>query len=226
MNDVSSHSLLPTGYEVARRTVTVGSMAVEMFTVADPNGLAMQMAAEEFIDDERFPYWAELWPSSRALAAHVAAGRADLAGVEVVELGCGLGLAGVVAALLGAAVTYTDFEPDALAFAAANHHLNLGVSGTTKLVDWRYPPDDLRAPLVLGADVLYERRFLDHFFDTLAAVLAPGGRALIAEPDRAVAAGAIERLVADGFGHVLHLAEVEEATAAHPVWIHELTAPS
>ena len=65
------------------------------------------------------PYWAALWPSSVALARGVAE-RArgeggDLRGKSVCDMGAGLGLAGIAAALCGAeSVAFYDREPLAL----------------------------------------------------------------------------------------------------------------
>jgi predicted nicotinamide N-methyase len=217
----AAEELLPPGYVVALRRLWLGGREVGLFQVADPNALADAVGAEDFGEDERFPYWAELWPSALALAGFVL--RRGL-GREtgVLELGCGLGLAGVAAALNGGQVLFTDFEPDALAFARANHALNLGNPGPTLLLDWRDPPAGLSAPLVLASDVLYERRFLAPFLDTLARVLPPGGTALVAEPGRAVAEGTVEQLEARGLARDLHLEEVEAHGRLHGVWIHEL----
>lgn len=217
-------SFLPPRYAVTRRPVQVGALALELFLVADSNALADSVGPEEFGDDERFPYWAELWPASLALAGFLAR-RGIPPGVEALELGCGTGLVGVVAAWLGARVLFTDFEEDALAFARANHSLNLGSPGRTRLVDWRNPPADLAADLVLAADVLYERRFLQPFLSTLEQVLRPGGTALVAEPDRAVAAGTVETLEPRGLRRDLHLEEVTAGGREHGVWIHELYRP-
>lgn len=220
-----ARALLPDGYSAVRREVHIAAdLRVQMFVVADPNELAMNVSADAFAVDERLPYWAALWPSALALACFLARrGRWD--GHSVVELGCGMGLPGVVAAILGANVLFTDFEADALAFAAANHALNVGLPGKTRLLDWRDPPSDIAAPLVIGADVLYERRFIDPFLTTLRRVLTNGGTALVAEPDRQIAAGAVAQLVQSGFRHDLHLEEIGGDTAAKAVWIHELVAP-
>ncbi|MBI5446208.1 MAG: methyltransferase domain-containing protein, partial [Deltaproteobacteria bacterium] len=200
----SPESLLPPGYRVSRTTVAVEQLTLDFFRVANPNELSDSLDAESFGEDERFPYWAELWPSSLALA-RLLARRGLPPGSEALELGCGMGLVGVTAAVLGARVTFTDFEADALAFAAANHALNLGALGSTMQVDWRAPPEGLTAPLVLASDVLYERRFLEPFLATLRRVLGPGGTALVAEPGRRIAEGTVERLEAEGFGRDLHL---------------------
>ncbi len=220
MGNAAEH-LLPPGHQIARRRLVLAGREMVLFQAGDPNSLADAVGPEDFGEDERFPYWAELWPSALALAGFVL--RRGLGrGSDVLELGCGLGLAGVAAALNGARVLFTDFEPDALAFARANHALNLGAEGRTLLVDWRAPPPGLSAPLVLASDVLYERRFLDPFLATLVRVLAPGGSAFVAEPGRAVAEGSVERLGDQGLARELHLEEVEDPGRTHGVWIHEL----
>ncbi|MDW7712310.1 MAG: hypothetical protein SCH98_17730 [Deferrisomatales bacterium] len=216
-----AQELLPSGYRVVHRSVALAGREIGLFQVADPNALADAVGPEDFGEDERFPYWAELWPSALALARFVL--RRGLApDTEVLELGCGLGLAGVAAALGGGRVLFTDFEPDALCFARANHALNLGAVGRTRLLDWRIPPAGLAAPLVLASDVLYERRFLGAFLATLGRVVRPGGTALVAEPGRRIAEGTVEGLEGRGFLRELHLEEVEAHGRTHGVWIHEL----
>ncbi|HZD87646.1 MAG TPA: hypothetical protein VE088_06540 [Gaiellaceae bacterium] len=81
-------------------------------------------SADELIDeaafdeDEFLPYWAELWPSGIALAQAVAA--RDVQGLRVVELGCGLGLPSLAAALGGADVLATDWAEEAVALLRRN----------------------------------------------------------------------------------------------------------
>jgi methylase of polypeptide subunit release factors len=71
---------------------------------------------------------------SRHVARHLA-----LDGQHVLELGCGLGLVGVVAALQGARVLCTDYEADALAFARHNARHNHCKQVRFRQVDWRAP---------------------------------------------------------------------------------------
>jgi predicted nicotinamide N-methyase len=67
---------------------------------------------EAFDEDEFLPYWAELWPSGVALAKVVAG--LPLRGVRVLEIGAGLGLPSLSAALGGADVLATDRAADAV----------------------------------------------------------------------------------------------------------------
>jgi predicted nicotinamide N-methyase len=142
---------------------------------------------EELLDEEAFereeflPYWAELWPSAVALARAVAA--RDVNGLSVVELGCGLALPSIVAALAGARVLATDWSPDALAYAERNARAN-GAELETVRVAWAQP-DELvgRGPfaLVLAADVLYERRNSEQL---LALLPRLADEVLLADPGR------------------------------------------
>ena len=141
---------------------------------------------EEAFDarDEYLPYWAELWPSAVALARAVA--RRELGGRRVLELGAGLGLPGLAAALGGARVTLTDWAPEAVVAARDNAARN-GVEVDARVADWR-SADALVAQgpwdLVLLADVLYEERNVAPLLDLLPQLAA---EVLLADPDRATA---------------------------------------
>lgn len=107
---------------------------------------------DAFADDEFLPYWAELWPAALALAEALP----DVAGLRVVELGCGLGVPSLVAASRGADVTAVDWAEDAVDLLRENAARN-GITLRAERRDWREPWDE-RFDLALAADVLYERR--------------------------------------------------------------------
>ena len=146
--------------------------------------------SEELLDEEAFeheeflPYWAELWPSGLALARHVSP--LPLRDRRVLELGCGLALPSLAAALGGARVLATDWSPHAVALAAVNARRN-GIALETAVVSWARP-DALvsRAPweLVLAADVLYERRNLAALLELLPRLVGDTGEVLLADPGR------------------------------------------
>jgi predicted nicotinamide N-methyase len=157
-------------------------------------------SAEELIDeaafarDEFLPYWAELWPSGVALARAVAA--LDLHGARVLELGAGLGLPSLAAALGGAEVLAIDWAEDAVTLLRRNAERN-GIALRAERVRWDEPELLLReAPwdLVLGADLLYEARNAEQLAELLPR-LAP--EALLAEPGRPYAKRFLAALEAD-----------------------------
>jgi predicted nicotinamide N-methyase len=177
--------------EVVEEPVELGSRTV---TIVHPRTPEELIDEDAFEHEEFLPYWAELWPSAVELARVVA--RRDLAGVRVVELGCGLALPSIAAALGGARVLATDWSPDALRFARLNAE-RTGVEVETLLVPWG-DPEALRerAPfdLVLAADVLYERRNTDLLLPLLPR-LAP--EVLLADPGRPALASFLERAAAE-----------------------------
>src|SRR5262249_42731585 len=136
----------------------------------------------------------ELWPSGVALARAVAR-RRDLRGARVLELGCGLGLPSIAAALAGADVLASDWSQDAIAFATLNAARN-GARIQTVVCSSAGPEPLLAgAPwaLALAADVLYEQRDADVLLDLLPRL---GRELLLAEPGRP-AAGGFLRAAAD-----------------------------
>jgi predicted nicotinamide N-methyase len=106
----------------------------------------------------------------------------------VLELGCGLGVPSIVAALGGARVTATDWSPEAVRLLPRNA-ARAGAQLEARRWSWTADPGELGPPwpLVVAADVLYERRNGPQLLDALDALLAPDGEAWIADPGRAMA---------------------------------------
>ena len=178
--------LINSRYDVASESVTIGNHQFSILGVRDTNALVDAIDPASFAVDERLPYWAELWSSSIELA-RVCLNGTPFHGQRVLELGCGLGLAGIAAARSGGEVTMTDIESDALLFARWNLVANLGHdAGSVRLkhLDWRAAGDVGQFDAVIGSDILYEERHFDPILDLLAEHLAPGGCGVFTDPSR------------------------------------------
>jgi 2-polyprenyl-3-methyl-5-hydroxy-6-metoxy-1,4-benzoquinol methylase len=169
--------------EVAGRPVVLVRPTEPDRLLDDPGVLAWNQR------DDYMPYWAYLWPGAFLLAEAVAA-EPWIPGCSTLEIGCGLGLAGLVGLGRGLRVTFTDYDKAPLGFVARSAAANGfdPASYTARRLDWRQPSAE-QFSVILGADVLYERRLVPLVADLLAAMLAPGGLALIADPYRAAAEG-------------------------------------
>jgi predicted nicotinamide N-methyase len=157
--------------------------------VLRPRDAESLLDEEAFAHEEFLPYWAELWPSSRALAAAIS-GRA-LRGARTLELGCGLGLPSIAAALAGGRVLATDWSPGAVELTRTNAERN-GARLETLMCSWTEPAPLLeRAPwdLVLASDVLYEARNGDALLDLLPQLTT---QVWLADPGRTPAAPFLE----------------------------------
>jgi predicted nicotinamide N-methyase len=167
-------------FRTATRTVQVGGRDVELLSPANADDL---ISEDDYVKDERLPYWADLWPSAQILAEEVRTMR--LAGQRVLELGCGMGLVAIAATMAGAAVTASDYYDDALLFARLNAAEATGETIATRMIDWSRMPADLgRFDVVLASDVLYEPRYAAMVAGAIAATLARGGEAIVADPGR------------------------------------------
>jgi predicted nicotinamide N-methyase len=172
-----------------------GGHAVRLVRPADPDRLLDDPDVADWNRrDDYMPYWAYLWPAAYLLAEAVA--REEWPGgpggepIEALEIGCGLGLAGLVALARGLRVQFSDYDRAPLDFVARSAAEN-GFEAdrfVTRLLDWRDLPDE-RFPLILGADVIYEARLVPLVANVLAAMLAPGGVGWIATPYRLSAEG-------------------------------------
>ena len=151
--------------------------------VAAQADLRDRLAGKHAPDDQlHLPYWAELWDSARGMGTFLVSEECRVKSEEceefdgmvsnsclhsvtlhsalctscVLDLGCGMGLAGTVAAALGARVLFADLEAPALLFAQLNslpwrHRIQ------TRRLDWTRDRLTRRFDLILGADILYER---------------------------------------------------------------------
>lgn len=196
-------SLAPVGPLRRDRVELPGTeRALEVCRPADFDRL-LDLAAND--PEQNLPYWAEIWPSGIALAAAIHARPGCLAGLPVLELGCGLGITAVVALESGADLLVTDYAQEALAFCALNALCAVARMPRSRQVNWRDPAADLLAdqlggyPCVLAADVLYEMRDLEPLLELVDRLVAPGGELWLAQPGRVPATLFAETLSVRGW---------------------------
>jgi 2-polyprenyl-3-methyl-5-hydroxy-6-metoxy-1,4-benzoquinol methylase len=157
-----------------------------LWVLDDPDAMLDSLTQEEFeCTDERMPYFAMVWPSADSLVTRLLAGP-RLDGQHVLDLGCGLGACGFAAARRGARVTFFDWEPRAIEIVKESARRQPAPDATFEYAvgDWRQPPPLGPFNLIIGADVLYERRNGPAVASFLARHLQPGAEAWIADPGR------------------------------------------
>jgi predicted nicotinamide N-methyase len=151
--------------------------------IKDINALVDAMGPDDFGEDERLPYWSSLWPVSVCLAKHLINHPTRIRS-QAIELGCGLGLVSLALASTGVEILATDYEPEACAFSAHNASLNQQ-NIQVRQWDWReLSRMSSKFNTIVGADVLYEPRNARPVAEAIDALMAPGGTAFIADPNR------------------------------------------
>jgi len=180
------------GYPVKCRHVEVAGRGYHLLGPANYEALLDEpRVIARFEQDEYLPYWAEFWPAALLLAETVAGwGPADNSKpFTVLDLGCGLGIAALVALGLGYAVIAADYDEDALGFVVESARANGLPPPQTRSVDWRRSYPDLRAERIVAAEVLYEARHIEPIAAFVAQHLTPNGFAAIADANRPTADG-------------------------------------
>lgn len=214
-------------YPLSRFEVEISiGHTLELVGIVDPYELLEQMIEKESINrDERFPYWAELWPSSLGLARWFCTANITPAPHRVLELGCGLGLLGIVLARLGWWVEATDFVEDALIFTTYNALKNQ-VAGRHQVayLDWRNPVGET-CEFMVAADVAYEKKNHPHLARVLRHRLAPGGWFYLADPRRPTARGFCELLESRGYSHQIDSCRTKWKSLEHAIDIHIFQKP-
>ena len=175
---------------VLQAEIQAGGRTIRLVRPGDPDRLLDDpdvAAWNQAVD--YMPYWAYLWPGSFLLSDAVVAGGYP-AGTRTLELGCGLGLPGLVALSVGLQVEFTDHDRTPFDFVAQSVRANGFEPAlySASLLDWRHPTPG-KYPLILGADITYERRLVPLVAAVIAAKLERGGVALVTDPNRVATEG-------------------------------------
>ena len=217
-------------YQTQRKVWQIGGLVVPFVQIADPDRVLDQVAEQEDRlerlsgrrtegDQLHLPYWAELWDSAVGIGQLLVRRQQEFAGRTAIDLGCGMGLAGTVAARLGMRVLFADLEPPALLFAQLNS-LSDAARVRTRRLNWQTDRLEERFDLILGADILYERKQWDFLEPFWRAHLAPGGTVLLGEPGRQTGEMFVDWIGGKGWSLQQHSERVE--TRATPIRIFEL----
>jgi predicted nicotinamide N-methyase len=185
-------------FETITEPVRVGPLNLSFTRIKDPNRVLDEVAAEEDRrdklaghqrpDDElHLPYWAELWDSSLAIIDFLAETLPqrfdDVSKLSVLDLGCGMGLTGTVAAALGARVLFGDLEPDALLFARLNA-MPFADRIRTRRLNWQKARLTEQFDVIIGADILYDKTQWPDLEPFWRGHLKRHGTVLLGEPGR------------------------------------------
>ena len=192
-------------YPLEQTTLVLNDLEIMVFSIHDIDPLLDELInlgpENEQVTDERLPYWAEIWPSSIALSDFILASEPMGPDMRVIELGCGVGLAGLAASMKGARVLETDYQPDALRLTEMNWLHNVGRSPDVYLMDWRHPDIEGKFDRILASDVVYEKRFFQPLITLFHRLLREGGQVILSEPNRPIAQNFFEELSRQGFSH-------------------------
>ncbi|MES2207834.1 MAG: class I SAM-dependent methyltransferase [Pseudomonadota bacterium] len=145
------------GYQVKFETLFIGDTSLKIRSLkdqlqyADPDGSCERAG----ISSATWPLFGLVWPSSLILAETMRVHAID--GLKVLELGCGLGLASLIASQRGADITASDYHPLAASFLKENIALNDFLPIKYERGNWeKLDSVTGKFDLIIGSDLLYE----------------------------------------------------------------------
>ena len=181
-----------TTFETENIGLKIGNYEINLTVITNLDDLFDALISKgkdhEDVQDERIPYWAELWASAIAMGEYLVENQLITAETEVLEIGCGLGLPSIIAGFQGAKkVIVSDYFQEALDFAELNWHQNLPHKKAQFLkLDWREPTPSVKTDILLASDVAYEARAFVPLLNAFDTLLKPDGTILISEPNRPI----------------------------------------
>lgn len=170
---------------VRYRTIEFGETDIHVRTLRDKQQYSddNNTAAKKGISSANWPLFGVVWDSGKVLA-HLMY-EYNAAGLRILEVGCGIGLASLVLNHRLMDITATDCHPEAESFLEKNVKLNGGRDIPFVCTGWGDSDSRLgKFDLIIGSDLLYERShvlllsgFIErHATQTCGVILVDPGR--------------------------------------------------
>jgi predicted nicotinamide N-methyase len=224
MQDVKPLSTPLIEYDMVSTIEKIGRFPIHLWSIRDMDRAVEEICSkylpetpeEETLILDLCPYFATLWPSARALGIFMSERKSQFSKLCGIEVGCGLGLPSILAALLGAQIHASDFHPDVGHWLEKNAALNR-VKVPYLSWDWTQPelnplPASGQYDFVLASDVLYESRHPKDLVAALTRLTRPGGKIYLSDPGRSYLDRALQEFESRGFSIARFLYEVEESS--------------
>jgi predicted nicotinamide N-methyase len=168
-------------YSLHFESLRVGELQIRLLKPSD---------LDELLDGQKpldqvgtFPFWFRLWEASLVLG-HVLARDPAARGGRLLDLGAGLGLAGLAAGKAGFAVTLSDSEQVISEFQQVSIAANQLENVTSLVFDLDNVPDIGPFDVISGAEVLFREEFVEPMLNICQNYLKPGGTIYLAHDVR------------------------------------------
>lgn len=175
-------------YEVEETEFSVQNKTLKLF---------VPVKIDRFINPDDlfkgFPLWSKIWEATAVLANRLALIKPD-SEKRFLEIGAGMGVAGLFASTLGHQVTITEYNQDALNFAWANAMINGSKNPDIRELDWTAPTLEGQFDYIIGSEVVFKEEDFMCLFLLFQKYLKPGGKIILAEGMRKTSLKFVEQM--------------------------------
>ena len=127
-----------------------------------------------------FPLWSKIWEATAVLSFHLSTIEPDPS-KRFLEIGAGMGVAGLVGAKIGHNMTITEYNRDAIEFARANAALNDINNVDIRELDWNNPLIEGQFDYIIGSEIVFKEEDIMGLYLLFKRYLKPGGTIFLAE---------------------------------------------
>jgi predicted nicotinamide N-methyase len=162
-------------YELDFEAVPVKGKLLHFLHVADIEPLVK--GKDVFEHAEEFPFWVKIWEASVMMANFMASLKPE-PGQRILELGAGLAVPGIAAAIGGHNVTVTDYEDEILDFVRVSSLVNeCHENVTTARLDWLDPDVEGlgKFDIIIGSEILFHEKFFAPLYKVINSLIAENG---------------------------------------------------
>ena len=197
-------------YETKTETIAIADNSFKITSLKDkmqfhdPEGLAESLG----ISSAMWPIFGLVWPSSLVLAKIV--NEFNLEEKRILEVGCGIGIASIVASSRNADITASDYHPLTKSF--LNENINANNLSPVKYfhADWQHPiTNEGKFDLIIGSDLLYETCHAQLLATFINCHLTPEGVVVLIDPGRRTAKKIRKNMESLGFNCTLEKIDEE-----------------
>ena len=134
--------------------------------------------------DTAFPFWAKVWPSSKAMTTFLQSEISLIQSKRVLEIGSGIGLPSFSIATHVSELIISDYSSDAVELINRNiTHLSLPHAKSMR-IDWNALPEGIYADIILLSDINYDPVEFDPLLQMIQRFMGDGSTVIIATPQR------------------------------------------
>jgi len=170
-------------YELELLPLKINNKSIELWTVKRWQGAVEAEYENEADYVHTFPLWIKVWEASIVLSEHLSQGIIQK-DAEVLELGAGMGLTGLVLGATGYHVKMTDYTEDVLALLKKNVNHNKLENVYVKKLNWFQPDTEETYDTILGSELIYKKELIEPLLNLLQKYLKPDGTIFIAHDTR------------------------------------------
>ncbi len=172
---------LESKYAIQIEPLTIGEKTIKIAQLKNLEEHFLSLLnTDEELEVKDLPFWAKIWDAS-FLLAHFMGRQPVTLGRKILEIGAGIGVVGVYAALCGHRVVLSDINEEALLFARVNVLLNNATQAEVRKIDWNDTTQQETFDVIIGSEVVYDRECYPLLVDFLDRTLTPDGIIFLAK---------------------------------------------